>query len=301
MSMTQDYWHIPTSDEELIDVFVEEVGELLESIDDHMSSWGSNPGDRKILTEIRRSFHTIKGSGRMVKALDLSELAWRVEKMLNQAIAGTVHASDAMVELVASVRVQIPRMVDAFKNRRPLAGSRDIENLMNVADALAVGRTSASLPASRAVTAIGDVRDLRVKQLNTRLEIAAQRADEALHRSEMALQQARRAATQSESANQQSRHDCCREVARIQEMVGALSKEVADLRRGPRKTQKESPSQSAAALGTAHRFGQSGVRFEEQEGKDRTPQRFGWESLILSALVGGLIAAVGIVFVQSIT
>lgn len=86
--MAQERWHIPTCDEGLVDCFLEEVGELLAVIDSQLKVWTADPGDQPSLTQVRRCFHTIKGSGRMVKALDLSEVAWKVERMLNQALAG---------------------------------------------------------------------------------------------------------------------------------------------------------------------------------------------------------------------
>lgn len=45
-----------------------------------------------------------------------------------------------MVKVVSAVRAQIPSMVEAFRHRRSLAGNRDIETLMRLADTLAVGR-----------------------------------------------------------------------------------------------------------------------------------------------------------------
>ncbi|MEZ6841201.1 Hpt domain-containing protein [Acinetobacter baumannii] len=38
------------------------------------------------LTEIRRHFHTLKGSGRMIGAKSSAELAWTVEDTLNRVI-----------------------------------------------------------------------------------------------------------------------------------------------------------------------------------------------------------------------
>jgi chemosensory pili system protein ChpA (sensor histidine kinase/response regulator) len=42
------------------------------------------PDDREALTTIRRGFHTLKGSGRMVGLMDLGEAAWEVERAMNQ-------------------------------------------------------------------------------------------------------------------------------------------------------------------------------------------------------------------------
>ena len=43
----------------------------------------NNPDDQASLTVIRRAFHTLKGSGRMVGLNDLGETAWRLEQLMN--------------------------------------------------------------------------------------------------------------------------------------------------------------------------------------------------------------------------
>jgi chemotaxis protein histidine kinase CheA len=301
--MSPDRWHIPTSEEEIVDVFLEEIGELLENIDNHMKTWMNHPEDKKTLTEIRRSFHTLKGSGRMVKALDLSEMAWKVEKALNQAIAGTVPVSEPLVKLVAAVRAQIPRMVDAFKNRRSIAGNRDIERLMKLADALAAGRKPAQAPASLAATAIRGKQHPKLYELNFKLERVMQRTDEALHRSEMALQQARRISTLSEAPHRTvGQRDCCAEVDRIGERVNLLSKEVSEVRLESKKSQTEPilhqsemkrlvEQRVRARMVPMERL-RSDIKQDIEENRRAVTalRRFGWLALILSALVGGVIA-----------
>lgn len=300
--MAQDLWRIPTTEDEIVDVFIAEVGELLATIDRHLKDWTANPGDKKALTEIRRSFHTLKGSGRMVRALDLSEMAWKVENMLNQAIAGTVSVSDPMIKLVAAARAQIPRATDAFKNRRRVGSSQEIEALMKRADALAAGReqvtAAGALPASAAA-------GRQLQELNLKVDRVMQRADEALHRSEMALQQARRAGALSEIQQRVvSQPDSGAELERIGEAVKQLTKEVAELRAEARRAQRE----PAIDQGEVHRLVEQRVRAklapnmerlrsEMKQGIEENLQavaaqrRFGWLALVLSALLGGLIGA----------
>jgi hypothetical protein len=43
----------------------------------------ASPGDHEALVTVRRSFHTLKGSGRMVGLADLGEAGWAVEQVLN--------------------------------------------------------------------------------------------------------------------------------------------------------------------------------------------------------------------------
>ena len=107
--MSLNCWHIPTNEEEIVDVFIEEVGELLGNIDDGMKTWMNNPGDTKTLSEIRRSFHTLKGSGRMVGLDRLSELARELEHLLDRALES---ADPAGADLVRLTELAYLRLVD---------------------------------------------------------------------------------------------------------------------------------------------------------------------------------------------
>jgi chemotaxis protein histidine kinase CheA len=300
--MAQDLWRIPTTEDEIVDVFIEEVGELLANIDSHLKTWTADPGDKRALTEIRRSFHTLKGSGRMVRALDLSEMAWKVENMLNQAIAGTVLVSDPMVQLVAAARAQIRRAADAFKNRRRPGSNQEIEALMKRADALSAGREQAAAGAAFPASAVAG---RQLQDLNVKVDRVMQRADEALHRSEMALQQARRVGAISEIQQRLgSQRDTGAELDRIGETVKQLTKEVAELRAEARRAQRE----PTIDQGEVQRLVEQRVRAklkpnverlrsEMKRGIEENLQavtarpRFGWLALVLSALLGGVIGA----------
>ena len=53
---------------------------MLDTVDAHRAILEHNPGDREALVTVRRQFHTLKGSGRMVGLTELGELAWGVER-----------------------------------------------------------------------------------------------------------------------------------------------------------------------------------------------------------------------------
>jgi chemosensory pili system protein ChpA (sensor histidine kinase/response regulator) len=71
-------------DAELLSIFLEEAHEVLDAIAENLPRLAAQPHDRETLTTVRRSFHTLKGSGRMVGLNDLGEAAWAVEQALNK-------------------------------------------------------------------------------------------------------------------------------------------------------------------------------------------------------------------------
>src|SRR3546814_3295060 len=82
------------------EVFLEEFGEEIDNLDRMLPVWRERPDDLERLRPIRRVFHTLKGSGRLVGARALGEFSWKVENMLNRVLDGTREASPAVVAMV---------------------------------------------------------------------------------------------------------------------------------------------------------------------------------------------------------
>ena len=70
-------------DAELLDIFLEEAREVVATIASHLPRLYEDPKDQENLIILRRSFHTLKGSGRMVGLTELGESAWAVEQIMN--------------------------------------------------------------------------------------------------------------------------------------------------------------------------------------------------------------------------
>lgn len=100
--------------QELQEVFVEEAEEVLETLNEFYPKWRANQDDQAALTEVRRAFHTLKGSGRMVRALVAGELAWSIENMLNRVIDGSVAVSQPLLQVIADVITLFPELVEEY-------------------------------------------------------------------------------------------------------------------------------------------------------------------------------------------
>lgn len=124
-------------DDDIIEIFVEEAGEVLDTINEMLPRWEENWEDEDARAETRRAFHTLKGSGRMVGALDAGELAWSVENMLNKVLDDVIHPSHEMFILIRQVVKQIPALVKAFEEREK--PSIDLTLLMETANVFAEG------------------------------------------------------------------------------------------------------------------------------------------------------------------
>ncbi|MEM7098928.1 MAG: Hpt domain-containing protein [Pseudomonadota bacterium] len=133
----------PSVDQEIAEIFVEECAEVVENIDLWLPQWqnlidtdDTNPGEA--LTELRRAFHTLKGSGRIVHAAAIGEIAWAVENMLNRLIDGTVQGNKQFVQVTQSARNLLPQLIEDFELQRP--GDMDqLSALIDQADVLSSG------------------------------------------------------------------------------------------------------------------------------------------------------------------
>ncbi len=62
-------------DRELLEIYLLEAAEVLDSVAASHAALDANPGDREALATVRRGFHTLKGSGRMVGLAQLGDYA----------------------------------------------------------------------------------------------------------------------------------------------------------------------------------------------------------------------------------
>ena len=91
-------------DQELLGIFIEEAGEVVETIRSSLDACRDAPHDRDALTTIRRGFHTLKGSGRMVGLVELGEVAWHCEQVMNKWLKEEKPASAALLAFIDLAR-----------------------------------------------------------------------------------------------------------------------------------------------------------------------------------------------------
>ena len=126
----------PGSDPEILEIYLEEAEEESESIRQQQQDWLRHPADENALKNIRRSFHTIKGSGRLVGALKIGEFAWDFESLLNRVIDKTVPVSTPIIEAVGEAAKALPELIEEIKSGKP--PQADITRLRGLARSLAV-------------------------------------------------------------------------------------------------------------------------------------------------------------------
>jgi chemotaxis protein histidine kinase CheA/ActR/RegA family two-component response regulator len=104
-------------DAEILEIFVEEIEEIFEELSPIFVQWLATPNEAELLSTIRRHFHTLKGSGRMVGAKTAGEIAWSVEDILNRVISGSIQLSATIQRYAQTVlNVYQYKLYPCFKN-----------------------------------------------------------------------------------------------------------------------------------------------------------------------------------------
>ncbi|MCK5359236.1 MAG: Hpt domain-containing protein, partial [Gammaproteobacteria bacterium] len=94
------------------EIFLEEAREIAVTAKDLLENWKSKPSDDASLIDLRRSFHTLKGSGRMSGAVEFGEFSWSFEELLNQIISGKVEPEDRVFAVCEEALDKLPSLLD---------------------------------------------------------------------------------------------------------------------------------------------------------------------------------------------
>ncbi|MDE2304872.1 MAG: Hpt domain-containing protein [Gammaproteobacteria bacterium] len=136
----------PALDPQLVELFIEEAKEELESIGRSFPSWEQNPMDVDALVTMRRSFHTLKGSGRMVGARVIGDFAWSIENLLNRIIDKTLTRTPAIVAVIGEAVAALPRLIEQLETGRPSGVA--VEHIVGRAHACAGAREAQAAAAA---------------------------------------------------------------------------------------------------------------------------------------------------------
>jgi chemosensory pili system protein ChpA (sensor histidine kinase/response regulator) len=106
-------------DEEIREIFIEDARDVLSTISRNYVVWRDDNDNKEALAELRRGFHTLKGSGRMVNASEIAEFAWAIENILNRVRDGKMACTPEIVDIVGEAKTILPQMVDHYAGGEP--------------------------------------------------------------------------------------------------------------------------------------------------------------------------------------
>ncbi len=105
-------------DAEMRSVFLEEAHEVIEEAHHALGELHLDPSNLGAITAVRRAFHTLKGSSRMVGLKEYGEAAWACEQLYNTWLASQQPASEDLIGLSAEVLDHLADWTDAVSARQ---------------------------------------------------------------------------------------------------------------------------------------------------------------------------------------
>ncbi len=139
-------------DQDIREVFIEEFDEELVNLGNLLPVWRAAPDNMDRLRPIRRVFHTLKGSGRLVGARTLGEFSWKIEGMLNRVLDGTRPATPAVVAMVGQAYDVLPQLNAALRGEGRVTA--DLQAMQAIADRVAAGEETFHVPLQRATPVV---------------------------------------------------------------------------------------------------------------------------------------------------
>ncbi len=127
---------------------------MLDSVAQNHAALNANPGDREALRTVRRGFHTLKGSGRMVGLTQLGDYAYETEKVCNRLIEEERPVTPAVLAMIDVAERSFREWVDALtKAGRVIADPRELHAAIAAVDGELPG-AAPSVPRRAPPTAI---------------------------------------------------------------------------------------------------------------------------------------------------
>lgn len=113
-------------DPELLEIFLEEAEELIESISGALDEWHSDKENLIQVAELQRDLHTFKGGARMAEINALGDLAHELEELYEGLSRGQLTITDQLFDLLHVCHDRLADMVTALKQGKPLKAAPEL-------------------------------------------------------------------------------------------------------------------------------------------------------------------------------
>jgi chemotaxis protein histidine kinase CheA len=122
---------IPDATDEFMAIFFDEAEEILENIQSLVERWQSAPQDMRLMRELQRELHTLKGGARMVGIESMANLSHSLESVLTRIVEGSLKSNPKLLEIVQNSVNELVAMLEAVHSNTPLETPYDLITQMN--------------------------------------------------------------------------------------------------------------------------------------------------------------------------
>ncbi len=107
-------------DEEILQDFIVEAGEIIEKLDEQLVQIEKTPDDKELLNAIFRGFHTVKGGAGFLQLNSLVEVCHAAENLFDELRNGRISMSSDLMDAVLAAYDEITAMFENVKNGETL-------------------------------------------------------------------------------------------------------------------------------------------------------------------------------------
>ena len=112
--------------EQYMGIFIQEAKELLETIASSLLELEKNPEEPRILNEIFRAAHTLKGSSGMMGFTDLQKLAHKMEDVFDNIRKGSITPSSNLIDILFECVDAMERRINRLEKGEKEGLERDL-------------------------------------------------------------------------------------------------------------------------------------------------------------------------------
>lgn len=106
---------------ELLDIFIEEGDEILETCDRAVAHWREDPDDTHAIPDLQRGLHTLKGGARMANFPPIADLTHEVESLIDAVADGDCNLSEDVFELLQEAVDALTVLLEQARNRNDVS------------------------------------------------------------------------------------------------------------------------------------------------------------------------------------
>jgi len=106
---------------ELLDIFIEEGDEILETCDRALAHWREDPDDIRVIPDLQRGLHTLKGGARMANFPPIADLTHEVESLIDAVADGDCNLSEDVFDLLQEAVDALTVLLEQARNRNDVS------------------------------------------------------------------------------------------------------------------------------------------------------------------------------------
>ncbi|MDP2609898.1 Hpt domain-containing protein, partial [Oceanobacter sp. 1_MG-2023] len=101
--------------DEILEIFLEEAEEIIESVDQILSEWRANPENLVNVAHLQRDLHTLKGGARMAEQADVAALCHDLETLYERINNGRLGVEPGLFSLLQAAHDDLGGQLDSIR------------------------------------------------------------------------------------------------------------------------------------------------------------------------------------------